>query len=151
MLLSDAPIFRVHAELAEILHFGPTPYGDRRVINILGGRVEGPRLSGRVLPGGADWQIVRPDGVADIQARYTIEAEGGARVLVSSEGLRHGPADVIAQLGRGESVDPARYYFRTMMRFETADRDLAWLNCILAIARGAREAMAVRLDVFEVL
>src|ERR687893_1362498 len=109
MLLSDAPIFRVHAELAEILHFGPTPYGDRRVINILGGRVEGPRLTGRVLPGGADWQIVRHDGVADIQARYTIEAEGGARVLVSSEGLRHGPADVIAQLARGEPVDPARY------------------------------------------
>ncbi|HLN10190.1 MAG TPA: DUF3237 family protein, partial [Xanthobacteraceae bacterium] len=86
-LISPQPIFRVHAELADILHLGRTPYGERRVINILGGRVEG---SGRILPGGADWQIVRPDGAADIQARYTIETEAGARILVDSEGLRHG-------------------------------------------------------------
>jgi hypothetical protein len=150
-MISQQPIFRVEAELADILRFGATPYGERRVINILGGRVQGPRLAGRILPGGADWQIIRTDGVADIQARYTIETEAGAHILVDSEGLRHGPSDVIARLGRGEPVDPSLYYFRTIMRFETAAPELGWLNRILALARGAREANAVKLDVYEVL
>ena len=150
-MISNQPIFRIHAELADMLHLGATPYGDRGVINILGGRVEGKRLSGRILPGGADWQIVRPDGVADLCARYTIESDGGARILVASDGLRHGPAEVIARLARGETVDPALYYFRTAMRFETSDPSAVWLNRIIALARGAREPRAVRLDVFEVL
>jgi hypothetical protein len=150
-MISSAPIFRIHAELADILHLGRTPHGDRRIINILGGRVDGPRLAGRILPGGADWQIVRLDGVADLCARYTIETDAGARILVASDGLRHGPADVIAGLARGEAVDPALYYFRTAMRFETSDPALAWLNRIIAIGRGAREPRAVRLEVFEVL
>ena len=150
-MLSERPIFTVHAELAEILNFGATPLGERRVINIVGGMVEGPRLSGRILPGGADWQLIRADAAADIHARYTIETDGGAHVLVDSRGLRHGPPEVIEQLARGELVDPSRYYFRTAMRFETAARQLAWLNRIVALARGAREPRSVRLDVFEVL
>lgn len=149
--LSDAPIFTVHAELADILQFGKTPVGERRVINILGGRVEGPRLSGRILPGGADWQVIRADGAADIRARYTIESGEGGLVLVSSEGLRHGPPEVLARLARGEAVDPAHYYFRTLMRFETAHPALDWMNRILAIAHGARLPNAVRLEVFELL
>jgi uncharacterized protein DUF3237 len=150
-MLSEQPIFTVRAELAEILHFGTTPFGVRRVINILGGRVEGPRLRGRILPGGADWQLIRADAVADIHARYTIQADDGAHILVESLGLRHGPPEVIEQLARGDPVDPSRYYFRTVMRFETADPQFAWLNRIIALARGARERLAVRLDVFEVL
>jgi uncharacterized protein DUF3237 len=150
-MLSEQPIFTVRAELAEILHFGATPFGVRRVINILGGRVEGPRLRGRILPGGADWQLIRADAVADIHARYTIQADDGAHILVESLGLRHGPPEVIEQLARGDPVDPSRYYFRTVMRFETADPQFAWLNRIIALARGARERLAVRLDVFEVL
>jgi len=150
-MISSAPIFRIHAELADILHLGRTPHGDRRIINILGGRVDGPRLAGRILPGGADWQIVRPDGVADLCARYTIETDGGARILVASDGLRHGPPAVIARLARGEAVDPALYYFRTAMRFETSDPSVAWLNRIIALGRGARAARAVRLEVHEVL
>ena len=149
-MISAAPIFTIHAELAPMLHFGRTPYGERRVIGILGGSVRGPKLNGRVLPGGADWQIVRGDGVADIQARYTIESEAGARILVSSEGLRHGPPAVMERLARGDNVDPALYYFRTAMRFETADPAVDWLNRILALARGQREANAVRLEVYEV-
>jgi len=150
-MLSSEPIFRLTADLAEILTLGQTPYGERRIINILGGRVEGARLQGRILPGGADWQIIRGDGAADLQARYTIETDAGARILVASDGLRHGPPEVIARLGRGETVDPALYYFRTAMRFETGDASVAWLNKILAIGRGVREARAVHLDVFEVL
>jgi hypothetical protein len=150
-MISSEPIFRIRAELADILHLGHTPYGDRRVINILGGRVDGARLAGRILPGGADWQIVRPDGVADLRARYTIETDGGARILVASNGLRHGAPDVIDRLARGEAVDPALYYFRTAMRFETSDPSAAWLNRIIALGRGAREQRAVRLEVYEVL
>jgi len=150
-ILSDKPIFSIHAELAGILDLGATPYGHRRIIDILGGTVSGEKLNGRVLPGGADWQFIRADGAADIQARYTIESEAGARILVSSEGLRHGPKEVLERVMRGETVDPALYYFRTVMRFETSDPAMAWMNRILAIARGQREARAVRLDVFEVL
>jgi len=149
-MLAAQPIFTIHAELDDILRFGGTPYGERRVIHITGGRVSGARLKGRILPGGADWQIIRADGAADIKARYTIESEDGALVLVNSEGLRHGPPDVIERLGRGEAVDSSLYYFRTVMRFETAAAPLAWLNKILAVARGERLARAVKLDVFEV-
>jgi hypothetical protein len=143
------PLFTGRAELEPIRRFGMTPYGERRVIGIRGGSVSG-RLNGKIIPGGADWQIIRADGAADIKARYTIESDDGALVLVSSEGLRHGPPDVMEKLGRGENVDPALYYFRTVMRFETAAPGLSWLNRILALARGAREADAVRLEVFEV-
>lgn len=150
-ILSDRPIFTINAELAGILDLGATPYGHRRIIDILGGTVRGDKLTGRVLPGGADWQFIRADGAADIQARYTIETDAGAHILVSSEGLRHGPKEVLDRVMRGETVDPALYYFRTVMRFETSDPAVAWMNRILAIARGQREARAVRLDVFEVL
>jgi hypothetical protein len=149
-MLSREPIFTIHADLADIVSLGHTPYGERRVVGILGGSVRGAKLTGRILPGGADWQIVRVDGATDIQARYTIEAEGGGKIMVQSNGLRHGPPDVIARLARGEAVDPSLYYFRTVVRFETADPQLGWLNRILALAHGQREANAVRLDVYEV-
>ena len=132
------------------MNLGATPYGERRIIDILGGTVTGPKLQGRILPGGADWQIIRADSAADIQARYTIETEAGGRILVTSDGLRHGPKEVLEALARGDKVDPALYYFRTVMRFETADPEADWMNRILAIARGTREARSVRLDVYEV-
>ena len=78
-------------------------------------------------------------------------ADSGAYVLVNSEGIRHGPPDVLARLLTGEQVDPSLYYFRTCMRFETGDKDLDWLNRVITIARGQREKNAVRLDVYEVL
>lgn len=149
-MLGTQPIFQIRADLAAITDLGRTPYGQRRIIDILGGTVKGERLNGRVLPGGADWQIIRNDGAADIQARYTIQTETGARILVSSNGLRYGPPDVLERLTRGEDVDPSLYYFRTVMRFETSDSSVDWLNRILALARGQREARAVLLDVYEI-
>jgi uncharacterized protein DUF3237 len=149
-MLSEQPIFTINAELEGITSLGRTPYGERRIIGILGGSVRGPKLAGRILPGGADWQIIRSDGAADIKARYTIEADTGALIMVTSEGLRHGPPDVLEKLLRGDNVDPRLYYFRTVMRFETADASFDWLNRILALARGQREPRAVRLDVYEV-
>ena len=132
------------------MNLGHTPYGERRVIGISGGTIRGAKLNGRVLPGGSDWQIIRADGAADIQARYTIESDTGARILVYSAGLRHGPPEVMAQLAKGDNVDPSLYYFRTVLRFEAADPSVDWLNRILGLARGQREARAVRLDVYEV-
>ena len=149
-LVGQLPIFTVKAELAPMLSLGHTPYGERRVVGITGGTVQGPKLTGRILPGGADWQIIRKDGAADIQARYIIETDSGARIVVNSVGLWHGPPEVLERLARGDKVDPAQYYFRTVMRFETGDAGLDWLNRILALARGQREARSVRLDVYEV-
>jgi hypothetical protein len=150
-LVSDRPIFVISSPLGDIQKLGDAPYGERRIINILGGTVEGEWLNGKVLPGGADWQIVRSDGVVHLTARYTIETGGGGLILVDAEGYRHGPPEVMARLARDETVDPKLYYFRTFMRFETADPASAWLNRILAIGRGARANKAVRIEVFEVL
>ena len=149
-MLGKQPIFTIRAEFDTITSLGRTPYGERRLIGILGGTVHGPKLTGRILPGGADWQIIRGDGAADIKARYTIETDSGALIMVTSEGLRHGPPEVMTRLARGDNVDPAHYYFRTVMRFETADSSVDWLNRILALAKGQREPRAVRLDVYEV-
>jgi hypothetical protein len=149
-LISAEPIFRALVEVGDPRLFGKTPYGERRVIDILGGRVEGPKLNGRILPG-ADWQIICPDGTADLTARYGIETDMGARILVKSDGMRHGPPEVLAALARGEPIDPSRYYFRTVLRFEAAEPSVEWLNRIIAIGRGTRDKNAVRLDVFEVL
>ena len=150
-LMSEKPILLIHCQLESILKFGVTPYGERRIINILGGAVEGPKLKGRILPGGADWQIVRNDGVVDLRARYTVETDTGGHILVNSEGLRHGPPEVMERLARDETVDPSLYYFRAFMRFETSDPAAAWLNRILAVGRGSRENRAVKIDVYEVL
>ena len=150
-LVSDKPIFTLTSPLGEIQKLGDTPYGERRIIDINGGTVVGPKLNGKVLPGGADWQIVRADGVVHLTARYTIETDGGGLILVNAEGYRHGPAEVMERLARDETVDPALYYFRTAMRFETSDPKSAWLNRILAIGYGARANRQVRIEVFEVL
>jgi hypothetical protein len=148
-LVSSVPIFTIEAELDAGMDLGRTPYGGRRMIGILGGTVRGAKLNGRILPG-ADWQIIRADGVTDIQARYMIETNSGGRILLASDGLRHGPPEVLAALARGETVDPTLYYFRTVMRFETADPAADWLNRILVLARGERRARSVRLDAYEV-
>jgi hypothetical protein len=150
-LVSEKPIFTLTSPLGEILKLGNTPYGERRIIDINGGTVEGPKLKGKVLPGGADWQIVRADGVVHLTARYTVETNGGGLILVNAEGYRHGPPEVMERLARDETVDPTQYYFRTAMRFETSDPASAWLNRILAIGYGARANRQVRIEVYEVL
>ena len=150
-MISPQPIFHVNCEVANILDLGPAPFGHRRVVNLLGGTVSGAKLNGRIVPGGADWQIMAADGALDIHARYTVESDAGAFIQVDSKGMRHGPPDVLARLAKGEDVDPSLYYFRTFMRFETADPAASWLNRILAIGHGARQKGAVRIEVFEVL
>ena len=143
-------LFRAEISLAPPQELGDTPLGRRRIIGITGGRFAGGRLSGRVLPGGADWQVTRADGAADLDARYTLETDDGALIYVRNRGMRHGPPDVLRELAAGGAVDPARYYMRTTPRFETGDARYAWLNRIVCVAAGARRPAAVELDVFEV-
>ena len=143
-------LFKAEISLAAAQELGATPQGRRRIIGITGGRFAGERLSGRVVPGGADWQVVRADGVADLDARYTLETSDGALIYVRNRGYRHGPAEVLKKLSAGEEVDPSLYYMRTTPLFETGDARYAWLNRIVCIATGARRAAAVELDVFEV-
>jgi hypothetical protein len=143
-------LFKAEITLAAPQELGETPQGRRRIIGITGGRFSGERLSGRVLPGGADWQVIRADGVADLDARYTLETSDGALIYVMNRGYRHGPPEIIKRLSSGEAVDPSLYYMRTTPRFETGDSRYAWLNRIVCVASAARRPAAVELEVFEV-
>jgi hypothetical protein len=141
---------KIQVTLEPARELGNTPLGRRRIIAISGGQFSGPRLSGRVLAGGADWQLVRGDGVAYLDARYTLETSDGALIYVSNRGYRHGPPEVIERLARGEDVDPALYYMRATPWFETAAPKYAWLNRTICVASGARRAAAVELDFYAV-
>lgn len=146
------PLIRLlRAELADIVDVGLTPMGHRRVVNIQGGHFQGDLISGTVLPGGADWQWVRTDGTIDLDARYTLKTDAGELIQVTSQGLRTASPEVLARLGRGEDVDPALYYFRTVMRFETSAPALLPLTRLLAVAYGRRTRNAVELRVDEIL
>jgi hypothetical protein len=143
-------LMNVKVTLDPVRDLGDTPLGRRRIIGITGGSFAGPRLSGRVLPGGADWQLIRADGVACLDARYTLQTADGALVYVNNKGYRHGPPEVIERLARGEEVDPALYYMRATPWFETSAAPYAWLNRTICVASGARRAAAVELDFYEV-
>jgi hypothetical protein len=140
-------LFRADITLAAPLELGAAPLGRRRIIPITGGSFRGERLSGRVLPGGADWQVIRSDGVAALDARYTLETVDGALILVRNEGYRHGPPEAMRQLAEGREVDPSTYYMRTTPWFETGDARYAWLNRIVCVATGARRAASAELEV----
>jgi hypothetical protein len=142
-------LMRVQVNVGELLPIGAIAQGERRVVHLQGGSFEGiDGWRGVVLPGGSDWQLMRSDGVLEVDARYVLEDTQGQRVQVVSQGLRHGPAEVMAALARGDAVDAGAYYFRTAMRFEAAAPALAHLNRIVAVGIGAREARRVTLQVF---
>ena len=138
-------------DVGKMLSLGPAPLGERRVVNILGGTFEGAGLRGDVLPGGADWQIARKDGVLDLDARYALKDQGGAIIRVVSQGYRHAPSDVLEALARGEDVDPDAYFFRTIMRFETGAPYVEWLNKTIAVATAERKARQVLLSAYRLL
>jgi hypothetical protein len=118
---------------------GAGPHGVRATAPITSGHFEGPRLRGRVLPGGGDWTLLRSDGVLELDLRVTLETDDGALIHMASFGLRHGPAEVLAALARGELVDASSYYFRTTPRFETGHPKYAFLNRLLSVASGDRK------------
>ncbi|WP_425258415.1 DUF3237 domain-containing protein [Rubrivivax sp. RP6-9] len=143
------PMARVRCEVGTLVSLGAAPHGERRYVPLGGGTVRGPELNGTLVEGGVDWQVARADGVLDIAAHYVIRTDDGALVEVRSEGLRHGPAEVMARLARGEAVPPEAYVFRTLVRFTTGAPAWLHLNKVLAVAVGQREARAVLLDFYR--
>jgi len=143
-------LMAVSAEVGDLVNMGAAPLGERRVVYITGGTFAGPRLRGAVLAG-ADWQIARRDGALELDARYALKEERGGVIQVISQGMRHGPPEVLARLARGEAVDPASYFFRTFMRFETGAPQLAFLNTTMALATAVRHARRVELKCYKVL
>lgn len=127
------------------------PYGTRRFIPVTGGRFAGDRLNGQVLPGGADCQLIRHDGVVQLDARITLQFDDGTNVLMHGLGLRHGTSDVMRRLASGENVSASAYYFRQSMLFEAPEGPLSWLNRLLAIGVGERQPDGVRLQIYEVV
>lgn len=136
-------------QVGPIEDLGVTPEGRRRLVPILGGQVRG-RLSGRIVAGGADYQLIRGDGVLELEARYVIETDDGARIYVVNTGIRHAAPEIAARLNAGEVVDPALVYFRATPRFMSADPGFAWLAQRIFVAVGARHPDRVALSVFEV-
>jgi hypothetical protein len=144
-------LFKMTLEVAGMQLIGATPTGNRRIGLVAGGTFEGARLRGKVLPGGADWIVVRPDAVTTLDVRLVLETDDGAAIGMTYRGLRHGPAEVMARLNRGEVVDPSTYYFRIAVAFETAAAKYAWLNGAAFVGTGDRTPSGPIYDVFEVL
>jgi Protein of unknown function (DUF3237) len=152
--LSDPPRLTLATDLdvavAGAVEIGDVGAGERRMIPITGGSARGPLLDGRILPGGADIQIIRGDGVTDLIARYVIEADDGALIYVENRGLRHGPPELLARLREGEPVDPAQIYFRTSPRFETQSGRHQVLTRSLFLGVGIRHPDRVAIRFWKV-
>jgi hypothetical protein len=144
-------VYRLEATLANPLDLGDITQGHRRIVPLTGGTFTGAEINGKLLAGGsADWQIVLPDGTALGDIRYTLQTERGDLLYVQSRGVRHGSAEVLARLGRGEDVDPSEYTFRTSTQIETAAPDLDWLNKGVFISVGGRRARGVIYETYLV-
>jgi uncharacterized protein DUF3237 len=144
-------IFAADVTVDAPLDAGNVGKGTRRFVPIAGGEVSGPKVRGQVLHGGGDWQIIRDDGVAELEARYTLQTDDGALIFVRNYGLRHGPPQVIAALAAGQVVDHASYYFRGATFFETSAAQYVWLMKQIVICVGEREPARVRLKFYQVL
>jgi hypothetical protein len=143
-------LLEVRASLDAPIVVGDVPEGKRRVVPVSGGTFEGPNLRGNLLPGGADWQYLRPDGVMIVEAQYLLRTDDGVVIQVSNRGMRHGPEEVMRRLGAGESVDPAEYYFRATPRLSAPAGRYDWLNRRIFLCTGARYPDAVALWFYEV-
>ena len=145
-------LMMMHVKVGTLLNIGAVPYGTRRTAPLGGGTFEGPRLRGTIVPGSsADWQLLRSDNVLEMDLRFTLRTDDGALISMSAFGLRYGPPEVIAAMGRGETVDPSTYYFRTMPRFETAHPAYLFLNRLIAVASGDRRPEGPIYTIHEVL
>jgi len=141
----------IDVSVGPIRDLGLTPHGRRRIIPILRGTVRGPRLEAEVVPGGADWQYVRADGVVELVARYSIRTKDGTEIAIVNRGLRRATPEVMERLSRGEAVDPSLVYCRTVPVFEAPAGPHAWLNGSVFVATAARFPDKVQIKVFEVL
>ncbi len=141
-------VFTAHVTVGPVRILGPIGTETRRIIPILGGTVTGPRLTGTVLDGGADWQIIRPDGTAALVARYALRADDGTLISVVNRGLRRGTPEVLARLAAGEPVAASEYYFRASPTFEAPPGPHGWLMDQVFVATGERRAGQVVITVF---
>jgi hypothetical protein len=155
------PAFTVDARLGPLEDHGVTRAGHRRVIAVAGGRVSFlgvPGLTGlpaepleaEILPGGADWQVVRPDGTIEIDTRYSAVTSAGEYLHFRTSGVRSGPPEVLAALLRGDPVDPSSYYFRVAVYLETSAARLAFLERSLFVASAIRGADSVAYTAYRV-
>lgn len=144
-------LFKITLEVPPVLNLGETPYGSRRIAQVAGGSFEGPKVKGRVLPGGGDWLLLRRDGVLQLDVRLTMETDDKQHIYMTYKGFRHGPKDVIDRLNKGEAVDPSLYYFRATPYFETSAEKYAWMNGICCVATGMRTASGPTYHVYQVL
>jgi hypothetical protein len=149
-------VFTITARIGDVTSAGEIGTGVRRIIPIHGGEVKGPGLdgegvSGKVCAFGADFQIIRPSELIELEAKYAFETDDGATVYVENRGIRFGPVELLQKLKRGEPVDPALIYFRTHPRFETGHETYRWLMQHIFIGSAARHADRVVIDVHVVL
>jgi hypothetical protein len=149
--LKARPLFVMKVGVDHIHAIGGPAGIDRRVGEMSAGRFAGERLPGDVLSGGADWQVVRADDAVLLDARVVLRTDDGADIAMDYAGIRTGPTEVLARLGRGEPVDPADYYFRILPRFATSDPRYEWLNRILAVGIGHRLPEGPVYSVFEII
>jgi hypothetical protein len=142
--------FEVRATVGPPLEVGNVPHGRRRIVAITGGTFEGPGLRGKVLAGGADWQLIQPDGFSELDTRYTLETDKGQIIYVQNKGIRRAAPEVMKRLLAGESVDPQLVYFRTVPTFETSSPELQWLPRSVFIGIGERYPNDVRIRFWRV-
>lgn len=144
-------VFKLTIRVGQPIVPGDTGVGIRRVIPILGGTVSGDGISGAILPVGADFQTIRPNGFTEVEAKYVFELDDGATIYIENVGIRFGPKDALDRIAKGEAVDPALIYFRSVPKFETGSAKYRWLMENLFIAAGARHPDRVEIDVHQVL
>jgi hypothetical protein len=143
--------FEVHATLGPATEVGKLANGMvRRIIPVTGGTFEGPGIKGIVLAGGADWQIVTPDGIAVLDARYTLQTDQGHSIYISNKGIRHGKPEVLKRLAAGEEVDPSEYYMRTVADMEASAPELDWVRRCMFAGSGARFKNTVIIAFYKV-
>ena len=144
-----SPFCTLQVDLAPVMDLGLGRYGQRRIIPIVGGRVTG-QVSGTILNLGADWQSVAHDDVAELDARYVFETPDGALVEIVNTGYRHGPPEVMQRLASGAPTPPESYYMRSTARLESGHPDYRWLNRMVFVGTGARDASSVQIDLYSV-
>jgi hypothetical protein len=144
-------VFSLAIKVGAPIVAGETGWGLRRVVPVLGGEVRGPGLHGTIFPYGADFQIIRPNGFTELEAKYAFQMDDGAVIYIENIGIRFGPKEALDRIARGEAVDPALIYFRSVPKFETGSEKYRWLTEHLFIGVGARHPDRVELDVHQVL
>ena len=142
-------VMTIHVAVAPPLEVGEIHGSDRRIVPIMGGTFDGPRLAGTVLPHGADWQYTRSDGVLVVEARYTLRTDQGQLISVINRGFRHGAADLATRLASGTPVPTSEYYFMTSPMFETAAPELQWMSRLIFVATGERLKDSVVINVWQ--